>query len=68
MVAVVSDFVEGMVADEPRGVHGFGYDPVFLLPDLGRTSAEISPDEKNRRSHRGKAFRKIQDILTNPSF
>jgi XTP/dITP diphosphohydrolase len=68
VVAVVSGLVEGMIADEPRGVHGFGYDPVFLLPDLGRTSAEISPDEKNRRSHRGKAFRKIQDILTNPSF
>ncbi|MFZ1204618.1 MAG: RdgB/HAM1 family non-canonical purine NTP pyrophosphatase [Candidatus Acidiferrales bacterium] len=68
VLAVVSDFVEGMIAGELHGVHGFGYDPVFLLPDLGRTSAEISPDEKNRRSHRGKAFRKIQDILTNPSF
>ena len=44
--------------------HGFGYDPVFLLPDIGRTSAEISQDEKNRLSHRGKAFRKIRDILT----
>jgi XTP/dITP diphosphohydrolase len=68
VLAVVSDFVEGMIADRPRGVHGFGYDPVFLLPDLGHTSAEISPDEKNRRSHRGKAFRKIQNLLTNPSF
>ena len=46
--------------------HGFGYDPVFLLPDIGRTSAEISQDEKNRLSHRGKAFRKIRDVLTNP--
>ena len=53
---------------EPRGAHGFGYDPVFLLPDSGRTSAEIPPDEKNRLSHRGKAFRKIRDILNNPSF
>jgi XTP/dITP diphosphohydrolase len=68
VLAVVSDFVEGMIAGEPRGVDGFGYDPVFLLPELGRTLAEISPDEKNRRSHRGRAFRKIQDILTNPSF
>jgi len=67
-LAVVSDFVEGMIADEPRGTYGFGYDPVFLLPGIGRTSAEISQDEKNRISHRGKAFRKIRDILTNPSF
>jgi len=67
-LAVVSDFVEGLVIDEPRGTNGFGYDPIFLLPDIGRTSAEISQDEKNRISHRGKAFRKIQDILANPSF
>src|SRR5271170_7676131 len=58
---VVSDFVEGMLTQEPRGANGFGYDPVFLLPDLGRTSAEISPEEKNRRSHRGKAFQKVRD-------
>jgi XTP/dITP diphosphohydrolase len=67
-LAVVSDSVEGIVTGEARGAHGFGYDPIFLLPDIGRTSAEISQDEKNRLSHRGKAFRKIQDILTNPSF
>ena len=67
-LAVVSDLVEGMIADEPRGTHGFGYDPVFLLPDIGRTSAEISQGEKNRISHRGKAFLKIRDNLTNPSF
>jgi XTP/dITP diphosphohydrolase len=66
-LAVVSDFVEGTITEEPRGPHGFGYDPVFLLPDVGRTSAEISQDEKNRLSHRGKAFRKIRDILTNPA-
>ena len=68
VLAVVSDFVEGLISDEPRGAHGFGYDPVFLLPDIGRTSAEIPQDEKNRLSHRGKAFRKLQAILTNPSF
>jgi len=67
-LAVVSDFVEGIIAEEPRGGHGFGYDPVFLLPDIGRTSAEISQEEKNRLSHRGKAFRKIRDILIHPSF
>ncbi|HEX4001156.1 MAG TPA: RdgB/HAM1 family non-canonical purine NTP pyrophosphatase [Candidatus Acidoferrales bacterium] len=66
VLAVVSDLVDGTIADQPRGEHGFGYDPVFMLPDLGRTSGEISSVEKNRRSHRGKAFRKIRDILTNP--
>jgi XTP/dITP diphosphohydrolase len=67
-LAVVSDFVEGIIAREQRGAHGFGYDPVFLLPDLGRTSSEISESEKNRISHRGKAFRKAVDILTDSSF
>jgi XTP/dITP diphosphohydrolase len=66
-LAVVSDFVGGVITEEPRGSRGFGYDPIFLLPDIGRTSAEISPDDKNRLSHRGKAFRKVRDILTNPS-
>lgn len=67
-LAVVSDFVAGVITGEPRGSGGFGYDPVFLLPSIGRTSAEISQDEKNRLSHRGRAFRKMRDILTNPSF
>ena len=67
-LAVVSDCVDGLIADEPRGAQGFGYDPVFLLPDFGRTSAEISEEEKNRISHRGRAFRKVQGILTDPSF
>lgn len=66
-LAVVSDFVAGVITGEPRGSGGFGYDPVFLLPTIGRTSAEISQDEKNRLSHRGRAFRKMRDILTNPS-
>jgi XTP/dITP diphosphohydrolase len=66
-LAVVSDFVEGILTEAPRGANGFGYDPVFLLSDLGRTSAEASPEEKNRRSHRGKAFRKVRDLLTAPN-
>jgi XTP/dITP diphosphohydrolase len=65
-LAVVSDFVEGILTQEPRGANGFGYDPVFLFPDLGRTSAEVSPEEKNLRSHRGKAFRKVRDLLAAP--
>jgi XTP/dITP diphosphohydrolase len=46
----------GFIANEPRGKAGFGYDPIFLLPDLGRTFAEITAEEKNRRSHRARAF------------
>jgi XTP/dITP diphosphohydrolase len=67
-LAVVSDLVEGIIADGPRGAHGFGYDPVFLLSEVGRTFAEISEDDKNRLSHRAKAFRRMQSILTNSSF
>jgi XTP/dITP diphosphohydrolase len=67
VLLVVSDFVEGILTQEPRGANGFGYDPVFLFPDLGRTSAEISAEEKNRLSHRGKAFQKVRDLLTVPN-
>ena len=67
-LAVVSDFVEGTIVVEPRGAHGFGYDPIFLIRGVSLTSAEISQDEKNRLSHRGKAFRKLRDLLANPSF
>ncbi len=53
----------GMIAVEPRGEHGFGYDPVFYLPEMGRTMAELSPEEKDRISHRGKAAKKAHDLL-----
>ena len=58
---------EGMVIDTPRGSNGFGYDPVFLIPDLGRTMAELSPAEKNRVSHRGMAVRKAATALRSRS-
>jgi len=51
--------VEGVVLDEPRGTDGFGYDPLFLVPDLGKTLAEMGPEEKWRVSHRGNAFREM---------
>jgi len=54
--------VEGHIATAPRGEHGFGYDPVFLLPD-GRTMAQLSPDEKHIISHRGNALRAALPIL-----
>jgi XTP/dITP diphosphohydrolase len=50
---------EGRLAATPRGTGGFGYDPIFELPELGKTAAELSADEKNRISHRGKALREL---------
>ena len=55
--------MEGIVAHEIKGSNGFGYDPIFYLPDRGCTSAELPPEEKNAISHRGKALRKIREIL-----
>jgi XTP/dITP diphosphohydrolase len=53
----------GEVIESPRGAGGFGYDPHFLLPELGRTAAELPPDEKNAVSHRGKAMRRLVEML-----
>lgn len=53
----------GEVVDAPRGSGGFGYDPYFLLPELGRTAAELSAEEKNRMSHRGQALRRLLEAL-----
>ncbi len=55
--------VEGVIATEPRGHHGFGYDPVFYLPDRGCTMAELPPEEKNRISHRARAAQAIKASL-----
>jgi len=63
VLALFSDYVEGRLLDAPRGAGGFGYDPLFYLPERGCTSAELSPEEKNRLSHRGKAFRKLLAFL-----
>lgn len=54
---------EGEILTEPRGANGFGYDPVFLDPSIGRTAAELGREEKSRRSHRGKAVAKLMDLL-----
>lgn len=62
-VAIVSDRVDGEILDAPRGSGGFGYDPVFYFPALGKTFAELSAVEKNRHSHRGKAFRRLLAAL-----
>ena len=53
----VEGVIEGLITEAPRGENGFGYDPIFLVPELGKTTAEISPEYKNRISHRGQAAR-----------
>ncbi|HEX6827400.1 MAG TPA: RdgB/HAM1 family non-canonical purine NTP pyrophosphatase [Burkholderiales bacterium] len=53
----------GEVIDAPRGSGGFGYDPYFLLPESGKTAAELGADEKNRLSHRGQALRRLLEAL-----
>jgi XTP/dITP diphosphohydrolase len=55
--------VEGRIADAPRGPHGFGYDPVFFYPPFGRTFGETAPADKDRVSHRGKAFARLREFL-----
>ncbi len=61
--------VEGRVHGEPRGEHGFGYDPIFFFPPLGRTLAELDGQEKAAVSHRGAAFRQLRDHLaTRPAW
>ena len=55
--------IEGRIAQEPAGENGFGYDPIFYLPDRGKTTAQLSAEEKNEISHRGKALRQIKEIL-----
>jgi XTP/dITP diphosphohydrolase len=62
-LGVFSASAEGELLDAPRGESGFGYDPIFFFPDLGKTFAEITREEKNQHSHRGKAFRKALDFL-----
>jgi non-canonical purine NTP pyrophosphatase (RdgB/HAM1 family) len=62
--AVVTARVDGQILDVPRGSGGFGYDPVFYFPALGKTLAELTAEEKNKYSHRGKAFRKLLAALS----
>lgn len=55
--------MEGRIAYEIRGENGFGYDPIFYLPECGCSSAQISPEQKNELSHRGKALRSMKEKL-----
>src|SRR5215212_443827 len=56
-------FCEGQIIPEERGTGGFGYDPIFLLSEMGKTMAELSMEEKNRLSHRARAVMKAKDVL-----
>jgi len=58
----------GEIIAAPRGAGGFGYDPYFLLPDLGKTAAELMPDEKNAISHRGQAMRRLVELLKHAEY
>jgi XTP/dITP diphosphohydrolase len=60
---VATGTLVGLIAERSVGSQGFGYDPVFFVPELGRTLAELTAEEKNRVSHRAKAFRSMADIL-----
>ena len=55
--------IEGRIGYEPAGENGFGYDPIFYVPEFGKTTAELSPEEKNKVSHRGKALCMIKEVL-----
>lgn len=60
---VVRGTMEGIIGHEIAGENGFGYDPIFYLPEYGCTSAELSPEKKNELSHRGEGLKKIRKIL-----
>ena len=60
---VIRGTMEGIIGYEIKGENGFGYDPIFYLPERGVSTAEIPPEEKNSISHRGNALRKMKELL-----
>lgn len=64
----VIETMEGLIADKIVGENGFGYDPILYLPEYSCTSAELSPEEKNKISHRGKALKLMREKLENENF
>jgi XTP/dITP diphosphohydrolase len=67
ILTITEGRADGFIIDQPRGTGGFGYDPFFFFPPLGKTFAELSPEEKFAVSHRGEAFRKLLDWLQKSS-
>jgi XTP/dITP diphosphohydrolase len=63
-IRVAQGTLEGVIAEEASGTLGFGYDPVFLIPELGNTLAQLPADQKNTISHRAKAFAKVREMLS----
>jgi XTP/dITP diphosphohydrolase len=63
VILTARDTVEGTILRSPRGSNGFGYDPLFFVPELGKTTAELAPEEKHRISHRGKALRRLRELM-----
>ena len=64
IVGIAVGQLQGLIAEQPAGARGFGYDPVFFVRELGKTLAEMSSEEKNRISHRAKAFAQMREILS----
>src|SRR5437763_6625985 len=63
VIATVEGRCHGLIADGPRGSGGFGYDPLFLVPDYGKTFGELPPEVKQRMSHRANAFRELRPVI-----
>jgi XTP/dITP diphosphohydrolase len=63
IILTARDTVEGRIIQQPRGNNGFGYDPLFLLAESGKTTAELEPDQKHAISHRGKALRQMKKLM-----
>ena len=62
-VEITRGTIEGQIGYEEKGENGFGYDPIFYVPEYGCTTAELTLEQKNEASHRGKALRKMKDII-----
>jgi XTP/dITP diphosphohydrolase len=63
IITEIQEHVDGLIISEKKGLGGFGYDPIFYYPPMGKTFAELSPDEKNAVSHRGRALEKLYAFL-----
>jgi XTP/dITP diphosphohydrolase len=63
VITEIQEYAGGIISPEKKGQEGFGYDPIFFYPPLGKTFAELSPDQKNAVSHRGRALDKLCTFL-----